>query len=141
MHWEKDMAAGFVTIPDWFSFENQGANVAVADVDGDGHPDVVVLMVDHPIPGPNRGFYRVGRKLDTTGDVIGGWGPWMTVPDWFSFENQGAGVAVADLGGIGSGSGGRVETCEGAAADLTRYVIGTIRWRDRPTNCPPCTER
>jgi hypothetical protein len=59
--------AAFFPVPDWFSFENQGANVAIADVDGDGQLDIVVLMVDHPTPGPNRGFYRVGRKLDATG--------------------------------------------------------------------------
>jgi hypothetical protein len=94
--------AGFVAIPDWFSFENQGANIAVGDVDGDGHLDLLVLMVDHPTPGPNRGLYRVGRKLDATGAVSGGWGPWIPVPDWFSFDNQGAGIAVADLDGDGS---------------------------------------
>jgi hypothetical protein len=95
------MAAGFVPVPDWFSFENQGANIAIADVDGDGHLDLVILMVDHPTPGPNRGLYRVGHKLDVTGAVTGGWGPWQAVPEWFSWENQGAAIAAADLDGDG----------------------------------------
>jgi hypothetical protein len=94
------MANGFLDIPDWFSFENQGAGVALADLAGNGSRDLVVLMLDSP-PGQNRGLYRVGKDIAADGTVSGGWGPWMEVPDWFPFENQGAGVAVADLDGDG----------------------------------------
>jgi hypothetical protein len=90
----------WIDVPDWFSFENQGAGIALGDVDGNGKPDIVVLMIDSP-PGKNRGFYRVGKDLDVNGNVTGGWGPWIDVPDWFSFENQHGGVAVADLDGDG----------------------------------------
>src|SRR5512143_3172882 len=90
------MPLGFIEIPDWFPFENQGASLAVAYLDGTGRIDLVVLMVDNP-PGQNQGFYRVGKNLDTNGNVTGNWGPWMAIPDWFPFENQGAGVAVAAL--------------------------------------------
>ena len=91
---------GFRTIPDWFSHENAGAAVTVADVTGNGRPDLIALMVDSP-PGPNRGLYRVGRDLDATGNPMGGWTQWMDVPDWFSWENQGAGIAIADVTGDG----------------------------------------
>ena len=91
---------GFRTIPDWFSHENAGAAVTVADVTGNGRPDLIALMVDSP-PGPNRGLYRVGRDLDATGNPMGGWTQWMDVPDWFSWENQGAGIAIADVTGSG----------------------------------------
>jgi hypothetical protein len=37
--------------------------VAVADLDGNGRPDLVVFHVDSPV-GANAGFYRVGRGLD-----------------------------------------------------------------------------
>jgi len=87
---------GFQTIPDWFSSENQGAAVAVADLNGNGKPDLVVMMIDNP-PGQNRGVYRVGHDLDGDGNVTGGWTPWLDIPDWFSQENQGAGIALGDL--------------------------------------------
>src|SRR4051812_36617387 len=88
----------FNQVPDWDSFENQGANIAAADLDGDGAPELIVLRVDHPPNAANRGFYRVGGKLNATGEVAAGWGPWIEIPDWGSNDNQGAGVAVANFG-------------------------------------------
>jgi hypothetical protein len=35
-------------VPDWFSWENQGAGIPVVDVDGDGQLELVVLLVDNP---------------------------------------------------------------------------------------------
>src|SRR5690242_979705 len=87
-------------VPDWFSWDNQGAGLAVADVTGSGRPDLLVLMVDNG-PQVNRGVYRLGRDLDQNGAVTGGWTPWTDVPDWFSWDNQGAGLALADLTGSG----------------------------------------
>ncbi|MGZ5422752.1 MAG: hypothetical protein ACXWDF_11330, partial [Aeromicrobium sp.] len=81
-------------VPDWFSHENQGAGIACADLDNNGVPDLIVLMVDNP-GGQNRGVYRIGRDLNTNGQVTGGWSPWLDVPDWFSHENQGAAVTVS----------------------------------------------
>ena len=49
------MALTFLRVPDWVSFENQGANITGADLDQDGLPELIVLRVDHPTPGPNRG--------------------------------------------------------------------------------------
>ena len=99
-------AAGVVTggwsdwtpIPDWFAWENQGAGAAVADLDSDGRPELLVFQVDNP-PGPNGGYFTVGWGLDGTGRAVEGWGPWTTVPDWRFWDNAGAAVALADLGG------------------------------------------
>lgn len=38
------MPQAFTAIPDWFSWENQGAGIAVAGIGGEQH--LVVLMVD-----------------------------------------------------------------------------------------------
>ena len=54
------MANAFVNIPNWVSFENQGANLAVSDLSKTGQKDLVTLMVDNP-PGKNQGFYRVAK--------------------------------------------------------------------------------
>ena len=96
------MALNFHQVPDWTSWENQGGNVAVFDLDKDGISELIVLRIDHPAPGPNAGFYRVGTKLAGDGTVAS-WGPWIQVPDWGSDENQGGGIAVADFGVEGLG--------------------------------------
>jgi hypothetical protein len=103
--WDID-AAGQVTgwspwlaVPDWFPWFNAGADVTVADIDGDGVLDLVVLMVDAP-EGRNQGYYRSG-PLNADGTVTA-WRTWVAVPDWYFWENQGAGVAVADLDGDGT---------------------------------------
>jgi hypothetical protein len=88
-------------VPDWASFENQGGGIAIADLDGDGKPELLVLRVDSPTPGPNRGFYRVGKGLDANGQVTAGWGPWSEVPRWGSAVDQGTAIAVSDLDGDG----------------------------------------
>ena len=94
------MAIPFTQVPGWFSQMTQGAGVAVADLDGNGQPELVVFEIDDP-PGQNGGYYRVGWNLDATGAVTGGWSNWVAVPDWFPWENQGGGIAIADLDGNG----------------------------------------
>ncbi|MDT7714163.1 MAG: hypothetical protein QOH09_155 [Pseudonocardiales bacterium] len=84
----------------WFSWENQGAGIAIADLSGNGRPDLIVMTIDNP-PMQNRGVYRVGRDLDQAGNVTGGWSDWVDMPGWFSWDNQGGGVAVADTTGNG----------------------------------------
>src|SRR5947209_14558615 len=91
------MAAPFFQVPDWTASENQGANVACADLNSNGTPELLVLRVDDSSNGPNVGFYRVGWALDPTGNV-GNWGPWIEIRGWGSIENDGAALAVADFG-------------------------------------------
>lgn len=91
----------WLDVPDWFSFENQGAGIAVADIDKDGKQDLIIFMIDNP-PGQNSGFYRIGHGLDINGNVTGGWGQWIQVPDWFSFDNQHGSIGIVDLNGDGN---------------------------------------
>src|SRR4051812_1007717 len=90
------MPKGYQQIPDWFSAENSGGGVAIADLDRNGKQHLVVFMVDNG-PRQNRGLFRIGRNLDSAGIVQGGYTPWIDVPDWFSFENDGGSIAVADI--------------------------------------------
>ncbi len=87
----------WIAVPDWFSWQNAGADVAVVDF-GPG-PDVVVLMVDAP-EAANRGLYRIGHELQADG-ALTDWTPWIEVPDWFSWENSGAGIAVTPADAAG----------------------------------------
>ncbi|WP_187687384.1 galactose oxidase-like domain-containing protein [Nocardia wallacei] len=93
------MAGEFVPIPDWRSGRDQDCGIAIADIDGDGAADVVVLRVDDP-DGQNAGLYRMGTALQPDGTVKS-WGPWLSVPEWWGWQNQGAGIALADLSGNG----------------------------------------
>ena len=90
----------FTAIPDWRQAENQGAGIAVADLDDDGRPDVVVLTVAHA-DGRTTASYRVGRALDPEGAVSGGWTEWSEIPGWRFDANADAGIALADLDGDG----------------------------------------
>ncbi|MFQ6324739.1 galactose oxidase-like domain-containing protein [Nocardia sp. CWNU-33] len=88
----------WLEVPDWFGWENQGAGVAVADLNGNGRADLVVFVVDNP-PGQNQGYYRIGRDLAADGTVTGGWTPWLAVKDWYGWENQGADICLTSIDG------------------------------------------
>lgn len=91
---------GWLEVPDWQSWENQGGDVAVADLTGTGKQDLIVFQIDNP-PGLNRGRYKIGRNIDVNGVVAGGWTEWLEVPNWFAFDNVGAGIAITDLDNSG----------------------------------------
>ena len=136
-------ALPFSTVPDWTSWENQGANVAVQSLKRDGKQDMIVLRVDAPPGGPNAAFYRVGSNLDAQGHVDA-WGPWTPIPDWVSGQDEGAGIAVADFGAQGlalvvlqvrgrgnvGANDGRFRI--GRGLDATGRVSGWSAWQDVP---------
>lgn len=108
------MNTDFRAVPDWFSYENAGAGIAVADLNGDGFPDLVVLQVDDPA-GASSAYFRVGFGTDDQ-LTIGQWTAWSPVPDWDSWFNEGAGVAIADISGMDS------RTCSSSGLTPSRTV-------------------
>lgn len=87
-------------VPGWFGAENQGAAIALADINGNGRPDLIIFHIDNP-GGENHGYYRIGWNLDTNGNVTGGWSNIKPIPGWFGAEDQGAGIALVDINGNG----------------------------------------
>lgn len=83
-------------VPGWFGAENQGAGIAVVDLNNDGRPELIVFHIDNP-GGGNKGYYRIGWNLDIEGNVTDGWSSPVEVPGWFGDETQGAGIAIGDI--------------------------------------------
>jgi hypothetical protein len=59
---------------------------------------LIIFHIDNP-GGENHGYYRIGRNLDASGNVTGGWSRIKSVPGWFGAEDQGAGIALTNLTG------------------------------------------
>ena len=74
--------------------EAQGAGVAVADIDGNGRPDMLVMAYDNP-SGANKFRIKVGRDLDVNGKATGWTGPFDT--PGVGNEAQGAGMTLAKI--------------------------------------------
>jgi len=91
--------SGSFRVPGWFGAENQGAAICIADINHTGRPDLLVFHLDNP-GGENHGYYRIGWNLSHAGDT-GDWSDIKRVPGWFGAEDQGAGVAIADISGTG----------------------------------------
>ncbi|HYG59182.1 MAG TPA: hypothetical protein VD902_14065, partial [Symbiobacteriaceae bacterium] len=86
-------------VPGWWGHAAAGAGAAMADLNGNGRPDLVLFHIENP-EGENEGYYRIGWDLDRKG-YAQSWTEPKQVPGWFGGENQGGGVAVADLNGNG----------------------------------------
>jgi hypothetical protein len=83
----------WVAIPDWRPAADLGA--AIADLDGDGRPELLVL---------SAGAHTVGWGLDATGRATDGWGPWSELPDWPDEPCVSAAFAGGDLVAVAGGS-------------------------------------
>lgn len=97
----------------------RGGGVALADLNDSGQADLVVAYLDE-----TGGWYRVGRDLDATGAVTGGWGPPLPMPvaagpaDWVS------GAALADLNGNGRQDLVVLQLAPAAGGSQARYAVG-----------------
>jgi hypothetical protein len=86
-----------ILVLDPFNSQNHGASIAIADLNRNGRPDLIVFHIEHPPKGENRGYYRVGKNLDAKGFATGGWSKPILVPGWFGTRNQGAGIVFTML--------------------------------------------
>ncbi len=78
--------------------EGQGGGAAIADINGNGVPDLLLLAIDNP-PEDNTARYRVGFDLNTEG-AAASWSDLFVSPG-MGYESQGGGAAIADLNGNG----------------------------------------
>ncbi|MFG3420182.1 hypothetical protein ACIBTZ_31725 [Micromonospora sp. NPDC049460] len=86
-------------LPDPVSAHATGLDVALADLDGDEQPELVVAYgVSRPGGTENRVYYRVGWGLDAAGTVTRGWGDSQPTPQQLDTITA-VGVDVVDMTG------------------------------------------
>jgi|GEM_PF-932922 len=86
-------------LPARFGAQTSGAGMCVADVDGDGSPDLLVVHAESQ-GGAVQGFYRIGWQLDSSG-CVARWGEPQPLGGAFGPWTEAITVAVADLDGDG----------------------------------------
>jgi len=91
--------SGPFQIPGWWGLDSQGGGIAVADINGNGKPDLIAFNIDHPTNG-NGGYYRIGWDMNITG-AAASWSDHIQIPGWWGLDSQGGGIAVADINGNG----------------------------------------
>jgi len=77
-----------------------GGGLDIADIDGNGRPDLVFMAVDNP-EGDNRFRYVVGWNLNAQGNPTE-WSENRECPTGIGYEDNGGGAIVADLDGDGN---------------------------------------
>jgi hypothetical protein len=88
-------------------WENQGADIAIGDINKSGRPDFLFAYIDRT-GSINQIYYTIGWDVNTAGDVSR-WSNQLSVPLFSesgqkigtSFQNGGCGVALADISGNG----------------------------------------
>src|SRR5262249_8799813 len=79
-------------------------SMTLTDLDRSGRPDLIVLLVEAPSPPlrlPPAFYYIVGRNLDATGQVGGGWGNPIAIPRAAHAPTRDVGISVGDIDGDG----------------------------------------
>ena len=72
--------------------------VAVADIDNDLRPEILVLLVELGPSGVQM-HYKIGWNLNARGNVTGGWSEPQEVPGEFGQDIEGAGCLLVDFSG------------------------------------------
>ena len=111
--------SGPIVVPG-LGWEAQGAGMAVANLDSNRRPDLILMAYDSP-SGPNNFRYKIGWNLNANG-VAASWTDLAPVPD-LGWEGQGAAAVVGNF------NGGRPDSVFVAYDNPTgpnvfRYTIG-----------------
>ncbi|MCU7851436.1 MAG: hypothetical protein KZQ80_04405 [Candidatus Thiodiazotropha sp. (ex Monitilora ramsayi)] len=77
-------------------WEGQGAGIAMAALDSNPRPDMILMAYDNPSKG-NSFRYKIGWNVNSSGKATS-WSPYKTAPG-VGWEGQGAGVTLTDLDG------------------------------------------
>jgi hypothetical protein len=77
-----------------------GGGLDIADIDGNGSPDLIFMAVDNP-EGENRFRYVVGWNMNKNGK-LSNWSELRENPTGIGHEDNGGGAIVADLDGDGN---------------------------------------
>jgi hypothetical protein len=78
--------------------DNAGGGAAIADINGNGKPDLLLMGIDDP-KGANKFWHMIGWDLNTDGKPSS-WGPTVHSPD-IGYSDAGGGAAIADINGNG----------------------------------------
>jgi hypothetical protein len=79
-------------------WNQEGAGADIADIDGNGIPDLLLMCVDAP-SGSNSFRYYIGWNMGSTGQVAS-WSPVIQGPT-VGYDNSGGGAALGDIDGNG----------------------------------------
>jgi hypothetical protein len=84
-----------VCVTSGLGHDTQGGGVAVGDINQNGIPDLIFMIIDNP-PGANHFRYKIGYDVNaTTG--IANWGNGFEVPQAIGNENAGGDIAIGDI--------------------------------------------
>ncbi|WP_404392583.1 DUF3892 domain-containing protein [Humibacillus xanthopallidus] len=127
------------------------ADIALADLDGDGRPELVLAYAVSAPGAATRLYYRVGWRLDASGNVSDGWSESKPIP-WEAIGTvRGLGVDVADLDDDDRADLAVLVVEDAGGADRARVRVGhTLNrrgnvvggWTEpRPIGGPPIAPR
>jgi hypothetical protein len=86
--------SSFRTVPG-VGWEGQGAAMAIANLDGNSRPELILMAYDNP-SGDNTFRYKIGWNLNSQG-VAANWDSSFRTVSGVGWEGQGSGAAITNL--------------------------------------------
>ncbi|MEU6578246.1 DUF3892 domain-containing protein [Streptomyces sp. NPDC046805] len=109
--------------PDDYAPVVYGMDIAVADLNGDLRPELVVMLMEQT-PSGVRGSYRIGWNINARGRIKDNvWSPVVPIPGAFD-KVAGAGITVADFSGTEKPDLAVLVLEDGPTANSASYRIG-----------------